>query len=568
MQKKQKNEILIGLGGSDHDFCAALIINGRIVVAIEDERINRIKHGRDDWHSLPCLASLNYCLTAANLKLEDVSYIYSNKALERRTYDGITINRPLISHHLAHASSVFLDSPYQEAAILVVDGAGSRVKQTESSEELESASIGYGQNSEISLTPYSSGSRHLATCNWEYFLTNSLGHFYKSVTFAIGFGKKGAGKTMGLASYGNNSLVSEFLKYMNIDQHGKFNFNAYGGFYEWITAILNNAKNPFMIRANLARAAQVIFEDAICELAKATYEKYPTDVLCLSGGCGLNTVANAEILRRTQFKNICVHPASADSGTAIGAALYGWHCDLKNQRAPMSIQEYEKIAFRGKEYNDTEIKVALENSPFYYRDLAGDLSRIINDLSEGKVIGWWQGRSESGQRALSHRSIIAIPTSQAIRDRINLEIKNRESFRPLAPIVADHLYQEYFDIPEKSPFMTLVANVKEKYKFKLAGVTHIDGTARVQTLSKESNPIIFELLLKMEESIGVPILINTSFNVQGQPIIESPAEALESFANMKLDALYINGYYVEKHTPWANRELASPHSRVEKDQSK
>lgn len=552
---KRSDQVILGIGGSDHDFCAALIVNGELAVAIEDERLNRIKHGRGEWHSIPCSPSIEYCLQDAGIDISRVNKIYSNKALERRAFDEITINTPLISHHLAHASCVYLDSPFKEAAILVIDGAGSRVNNCNSSEELEAVSIGYGNRESIVLEAHQTGKRHLATCNWKYFLTNSLGHFYRAVTFAIGFGERGAGKTMGLASYGSEHYVNDFLRFVDIDDQGKFTFDAYGGFYEWITAEINSAKNAFMVRANLARAAQHIYEEALCQIANQVFDNYQTDVLCLSGGCALNTVANAKIVQRTAFKEICVHPASADSGTAIGAALHGWHCDLGNPRVSTTIQKYKSIAFRGRKYSDNCIKKALNSFPVFYKYLNDDLLQIAIELSQGKIIGWWQGRSENGQRALGHRSILASPISQAIRDKINLEIKLRESFRPLAPMIIEEKYQEYFEMPSTSPFMTTVATVKEKYRTKLSGVTHVDGTARVQTINKTTNPVIHELLHLFSNITGYPILINTSFNVQGQPIIEKPEEALESFSSMQLDALYLDGYYVEKHTPWSTRQI-------------
>lgn len=546
---------ILGIGGSDHDFSAVILDNGKVVVAIEDERVTGIKHGRGKWYSIPTQPSLYYCLEEAELEIGSMDYIFSNLHLEKYAYSQKIENIHSISHHLSHAAGAFFPSPFSEAAVVVIDGAGSRVSETPSEVELETISFGVGKNNKVDIEVIQTGKRKIATCFWRYMTSNSIGSFYEAVTEAIGFGSYGAGKTMGLASYGDSSLYEEMMEFVEILPEGRFHFDPYSGFFDWILSKLNGSKNSFKIRAMLAAAAQRIFEEAILNTMKYIYRCNKLDYLCYSGGCALNSVANTRILKETPFKQLFIYPATADNGTAIGAAYYGYYHILDNPREPQNPTEIGSIVYTGKEYPEVEILEVLNNHPvFFYRpeNLYDDVAwRLYNQ----EVIGWFQGRSEIGPRALGNRSILADPTFSQMRDYINLKIKYRETFRPLAPVVIEEEAKEYFELDQPSPFMLLVAPVKKEYRRKLAAVTHIDGTSRLQTVNIRTNERLHKLLAFFKRLRGHPILLNTSFNVQGQPIVETPEQALKCFLETELNTLVLGDYIVEKHTPWANRKL-------------
>jgi len=546
---------ILGIGGSSHDFSAAVLEDGEIILAIEDERINRIKHGDRNWYSIPAQPSVDYCLNALNLSLKDFDYIYSNSDLDC-TKKFIKQDIKYIQHHKSHAASSFYSSFYEHAALLVIDGHGSQVSPINSNKlTLETVSIGKGEKNQIYLEMLLSGNKKLTSGTWQYITENSLGSFYKVITDCLGFGMRGQGKTMGLSSYGTKKYYHELKEFITYQNDGLFQFDPYNGIFDWITEIIGANKNKFQVRADIAFAAQKIFEEIVVGLAKLCYKKTGLKSLCYGGGCALNGVANYRILNETPFENVFIYPAAGDNGLAVGAAYYGYFNDLGHQRKIPKTINFGKIAYKGKLYANEEILKTLDSYSVYYRK-SNDLARDIGQkLYENNVIGLFQGASEVGPRALGNRSILADPSTIFMRDHINLNIKFRESFRPLAPIVPIELAKEYFDLQKESPFMLLIARIKEKYKNKLIGIEHIDGTARLQTIDKTSNPFLHKLLHYYYELSGYPILINTSFNQRGEPIVESPDDAIQAFIKTGIDILALDNYIVEKHSPWISRKI-------------
>ena len=545
---------LLGIGGSDHDFSVAVIENGRVAVSIEDERLTRTKHGRGEWHSHPLQPSLDYCLKFTGFSEADFDTIESNLHLEQRALDGLTSRVKAISHHLAHGACAFFPSPFERAAVVVIDGAGNRVWCDERQQKMETVSIGTGLGNHIRLQLHQSGERHIATCFWRYVTADSLGAFYGIVGEALGFGPFGAGKTMGIAAYGNLSLKAPMAEFLKIDPgEGRFQFDPYGGLMEWLAETLSRWEhNPFQTHADIAAAAQSLFEDAVLAVMRHAHRLSGENNLCYGGGCALNSVCNQKILQQTPFQNLFIYPAPGDNGTAVGAALYAHYVRGKAPRETPGEAGLGGLAYLGRPYSEAHIKAALERFPVYGKksaDITGDAAWMLH---EGEVIGWFQGRSEIGPRALGNRSILADPTRKTMRDHINRRIKGRETFRPLAPAVTVEAAPRYFECDRPSPFMSRAVPVRPRYRRKLHSVTHVDGTARLQTVDAEANPLFYELLQKFSRFDKPPILLNTSFNLKDEPIVETPEDAINCFLNSKLDHLILGDYIVERHTPFCD----------------
>lgn len=548
---------ILGIGGSDHDFSAAIMDNGVLRMAIEDERINRIKYGRGEWHSIPTQPAVDYCLNNLSISIDQIDLIYANKHLEKRAFaQNFTADR-IMSHHLSHASCVFFASPFEKATIVVVDGSGNRIGESGDMIETETVSIGRGEGNRINLDIFQKGRRHQPICFWRYVVEDSIGCFYQVVSEILGFGSRGAGITMGLAPYGRLNMLPEMKEFVSIDKDGRFHFTPYEDFLSWAQFKLENASNAFQTRANIAAAAQTLFEEAILSVINHAYQLNPDKNLCYSGGCALNSVANYKILQESPFENLFLHPACSDQGNAIGAAYYAYYHDLKNPRTPTKQTNLGKIAYTGKEYSSKEIETALEQSPVFYYQPPNLIEEAAFRLSAGEVIGWFQGRSEIGPRSLGNRSILADATNPKMRDYINLNIKFRDTFRPLAPIVTVEESGKFFEIERSTPFMLIVTPVKKQFRHTLHSISHIDGSARIQTVDSLTNPRLHNLLNQFKKIKGYPILINTSFNVKGEPIVETPVDALRCFLKTKLDTLIMGDFIVEKHTPWAKRSFTS-----------
>jgi carbamoyltransferase len=355
---------------------------------------------------------------------------------------------------------------------------------------------------------------------------------------------------MGLAAYGTPKFVDDLREFVAIGPEGSFSFDPYEGIWDWLVAEIAASKNPIQVRADLAFAAQEIFADAIVAAARQAHQLAPSHILAFGGGCALNTLANSRILEETPFDEVSVFPAAGDSGLSVGAAFYGCHALLGHPRAVASKGWRGRAVYTGRSYDDETIEEALADMPVNGSRPADLAETAASLLADGETVAIFRGGSEIGPRALGNRSLIGPPFSTRMRDHINLNIKQRESFRPLAPVVPIESLATYFEGPEESPYMLLVARVRKEHQRLLAAVTHIDGTARVQSVRAEDNPFLHRLLCLFGEFTGVPVLLNTSLNLPGKPIVETPIDALELFIQRPIDALILGDWVVRKYTPW------------------
>jgi carbamoyltransferase len=543
---------VLGLGGSSHDFGAAIVMDGALRVAIEDERLQRVKRGRIDWDSEPARDATAYCLEAAGVGLDDLDGIFCCVSLERPT-DWIDWSRvTFVDHHAAHAAASFFTSPHAQATLLVVDGHGGPRRESDTDWELETISIGWADGATMSVDPHQTGPRKKTSSGWRYVTQNSVGWFYRVVTLAIGFGYAEQGKTMGLSAYGTPRYLDEMAQFVDVPGDGRFVFDPHSGIWDWLTETLANASNAAQVRADLAYAAQEIFAEAIVAAALAAHRHAPSDVLCFGGGCALNTAANARLLEATPFRHLAIFPAAGDNGLSVGAALYGAHVLSGQSRRPASADWRGRAVYLGREYPDEAIEAALADAPVLSARPADLTREVAGALADGACVAVCRGRSEIGPRALGNRSLLALPGPSRIRDHVNLNVKGRESFRPLAPVVPLEHVATYFKGLDESPHMLLVADVREEFQEHLGAVTHVDGTARVQTVRVEDNPFLHCLLEAIGESTGIPVLLNTSLNFPGKPIVETPGDALELFIERPIDLLVLGDRLVRKYSPWVS----------------
>ncbi len=543
---------ILGIGGSNHDFSAAIVRGGSIVVAVEDERIQRVKNAKRDWCAHPAQDATRYCLDAAGLDLEDLDGIFCSDDIERPSEWMDWSRVTFVNHHTAHAAAAFFTSPHDSAALLVVDGHGGPLSEDGSGYEVETISVGRAGPGEFEVAALQTGVQKKTSSSWQHVTQNSIGWFYEIITSALGFGESGQGKTMGLAAYGSSIYRNELQRFVEIDGEGRFWFDPYSGIWDWLTQTIASSRNSFQVRANIAESAQEIFIDAIVAAAAEAHRRAPNRVLAFGGGCALNTLANSQILERTPFEAVSVFPASGDNGLAVGVALYGAHVVLGQTRAVVTPGWRARAVFTGREYSPEDVDAALDGAPVHATrspDLVGDVGTA---LANGQTVAMCRGRSEIGPRALGHRSLLASPRTARMRDHINLNVKERESFRPLAPVVPLEHLDTYFEDVAESPYMLFVATVREKYRDQLAAVTHIDGTARVQTVREEDDPFLHELLERVGDITGIPVLLNTSLNLRGEPIVETPQDAVALFVQSPIDVLVLGDRLVRKYTPWAD----------------
>jgi len=546
------SDLVLGLGGSDHDFSAAIVSGAAIEVAIEDERIQRVKRGSVEWDAQPTRDAALYCLEAAGISLDQLTGIFCCDDLERPAAWLDWSQVTFVNHHTAHAAASYFTSPHRRSTLLVIDGHGSPIAESEDNFEVETISIGWGEEASLSISPLQTGLQKKSSNSWRHVCENSIGWFYSIVTTALGFGRTGQGKAMGLAAYGTPALLRPLSEFVEIRSDGKFRFDAYGGISGWLTEKLEGQPDAMQVRADIAYAAQEIFVDAIVAAAREAHRQAPSEILCFGGGCALNTLANSRILEATPFDQVSVFPAAGDNGLSVGAAFYGAHCLLGQSRQPLSPGWRGRRVYTGRDHPAEAIDAALLNAPVARSrpiDLAGETARA---LIEEEIVAVCRGRSEIGPRALGNRSLLALPRPARIRDHINLNVKQRESFRPLAPVVPLEHVGTYFDGVEESPYMLLVATVRPEARDQLAAVTHVDGTARLQTVRSEDNPFLHRLLELVGEATGVPVLLNTSLNFPGKPIVETPADALELFINLPIDVLVLGDQLVRKYSPWVD----------------
>jgi carbamoyltransferase len=444
-----------------------------------------------------------------------------------------------VDHHLSHSGAAFLCSPFENAAIITIDGVG----------EYTTTRISLGKGNQI--IPLR-----------EIQFPHSLGLLYSTFTAFLGFEvNEGEFKVMGLAPYGKPTYYEKIKKLIQIKDYGSFKLNMKYFAYTYSERMFSNEFIKLFGKPrkpnseiterdkDLAASLQKILEEVIIKIAKHTKEITGQENLCIAGGVALNSVANGALLREKIFKNIFVQPASTDAGSAIGAALYFYNCYLNKKRC------YEmKTDYLGPEYKNEEIiqilnEYSIKGIKYEFMDYKKLIKKTAGLLAENKIIGWFQGRMEFGPRALGNRSILANPNKKEMKDILNERVKHRESFRPFAPSVLEEYAKEYFKIDNKNtrwPFMLFVFPVRKNKQSIISAVTHVDGTARIQTVSKENNSLYYDLIKEFYKIKKIPVVLNTSFNVRGEPIVMSPKDALETFLKTGMDYLVIGNYFISK----------------------
>lgn len=553
-----------------HDRSACLLRDGEIVVAIEEERLDRMKHSEGFMvHGyfqrlskvLP-MKAITYCLAAADVGLDELDLVVGNRPLhdgsagrllrELPIKDKTKIRElPLPSHHLAHAWAGYQTSPFDDAAVLVVDGIGSRIP---GSGRLEKHTVFAAEGTKLTLAE--------ATSYAEDFSDIGLGLFYEFFTAKLGFitkwghenfglfscgGYLEAGKTMGLAPYGRpRPDWGRLLQYDGTDVHVELATleRSYDKWYAaegdgFDPAARDSWKSQFA--KDVARKAQDELEEAMVYLARKARELTGARNLCLTGGVGLNSVANQRIAAEAGFEGLYIAPPAGDAGIAIGVAAYGYHEILGGTG-----RHHMASAATGRTYTDTEIRTALDAAGPKVTYQPAPVSRVAELLASHHVVAWVQGGSEIGPRALGQRSMLADPRHPDIRDYLNVVVKHREPFRPYAPSVLREHAGRWFELTGDSPFMLLVPRVRDERRDLVPAITHVDGTARVQTVDAEVNPRYHEVISAFHELTGVPLVLNTSYNDAGEPIVETPEDAVRTFLNTEIDHLYIGPYLVSK----------------------
>lgn len=558
---------VLGISCYYHDAGAALVKDGQLVAAAEEERFNRKKHYSD----FPTLA-VQYCLKEAGITIDDVDYIgFYEKPLVKfqriletilaqwpRTYMswvkampiwlltklriGSTIQNELgvdkeiyyCQHHLSHAASAFLVSPFEKAAIITADGVG----------EWTTTGWGVGEGSEIHIKK-------------EIRFPHSVGLLFSAITAYLGFRVNDAEwKVMGLAPYGEPKYLDKFRELVDLRDDGSFRLNmkyfAYGysttrSFTSEWEKLFGRPQRPReteldQFHSDIAHSGQKMVEEIMVKMANHVHKETGMDNLCIAGGVGLNCVANWRILQETGFKDIYIQPAAGDSGGALGTAFYLYNTVLKNPR-----QFVMRHAYWGPSFSDEEILAAVNERELSYEyfDREEDLlNKTAEMIDNGKVIGWFQGRLEFGPRALGARSLVADARNPKMKDIINAKVKFREAFRPFAPSVLKEHAHEYFEMPEgmDAPFMLLVPKVRKEMHQVLPAITHEDGTGRVQTVTDQDNGRYYRLIKAFGDRTGVPVVINTSFNVRGEPIVCTPKDAVHTFLNTGIDAVVMGNY--------------------------
>ncbi len=579
---------------SGHGFSGVVCVNGEIVVATSLERLTRVKNdillpiSRGDletfgWKSDPAIYRrdvdlpfdldrddsqvdlaavekfqrlLAYLLDAANVTLADVTAVawsYRQNEAARRFFASHAPKAAFVvpEHHYGHACQAFLSSPFTEAAIMIVDGQGVPLERT-GGDQL-SGCLAYGQGTAIDTL-------------WDVPVRYSLGGMYGAFTKAVGFETNEEGKTMGLAPYGNSEYYDALKTELQFEtrEFGIRNwrqliargFRPEDVLYQLphYQAFLNKfprrAKNEPLtdVHRNLAFAVQELTEDVMVFLADWLHEKTGSANLCIAGGVGLNCVANYQVLRRSKFTNIFIHPNAGDNGLAVGQALHVYNQIQGNPRVYVATTDS-----LGRAYSEADVNAVVD----VHRTREDIAVRTFDDLEEmydvmaaaiadGQITSWFQGRSEFGPRALGNRSIIADPRRADMKDILNSRVKFRESFRPFTPSVLAERASEYFELDVDSPFMLLAAYVRPGKGEIVPAITHVDNTARVQTVDAATNPGFYDILKAFDELTGCAVLINTSFNVRGEPIVCTPKDAYRCFMRSGLDALVIDDFLFRK----------------------
>ena len=591
---------ILGISAFYHDSAATILVNGKIVAAAQEERFTRKKHDS----SYPFHA-IEFVLDYANIKLSNVDqviffekpFLKFERLLETyvafapKGFKSFCMAMPIwlkdklfqkkmlfnelkrhdknfkddkkiffSDHHLSHAASAFFPSPFEDAIVLTADGVGEWATTT--------VAIGKSNNLEIKK---------------EIHFPHSLGLLYSAFTYYTGFKvNSGEYKLMGLAPYGR-PIYEDKIKnnLIDIKEDGTFYLDqAYFNYATGLTMTNNKFNNLFgqnprdskkekltQFHMDVAASIQKVTEDIMVKLVKSLKEEFNIPNLCLAGGVALNCVANGKILKEKIFDNIWVQPAAGDAGGSLGAALALWHIEQNNPRV-VSLNDDMQGSYLGPEYSQKQIEEELNKAGAKFKTLDEEdlIEKVATDISKSEAIGWFQGRMEFGPRALGNRSILGDPRSEKMQKNLNLKVKYRESFRPFAPSVLKEDLSDWFDINVESPYMLMVADINKKKTIemneeqkKLFGidklnvkrsevpaVTHVDYSARIQTVKKETNERYFKLIKKFKEKTDCPLVINTSFNVRGEPIVNTPLDAFNCFMGTELDKLVVGNCYLDK----------------------
>ncbi|MBL8564259.1 MAG: carbamoyltransferase [Hyphomicrobiaceae bacterium] len=574
----QKPTYILGINAYDHDVSACLLRDGKIAYAIEKERITRRKHATGFFQEV-----VDYVLDAEGITLRDVDLVVRNcyvlpiedlelrliyedvpefmdaeereQARKSPLYLTTAPNVLTLSHHLGHAYSAFAACPFEEGAVMIVDGVGSYATDIKEPGQHTDGVNPLARESESYYTFKGSD----LTCIrkvWlepvrgflsdEFYFMPGLGAMYSRVSSYIFSDWNKCGEVMGLAPYGTPEA---FRPLIEIGPNGDLSFPEWDRSFNKPFDASSDQKweaSPNMQHwRDMAWRIQDDSEKVLIERAKWLRETTGAKNLVIAGGVGLNCVANGRIVREAGFENVWVQPAAGDNGIAIGCAYYG-HIAVQKKPREFVIDN----AYFGMEYKTAEVKealapveVKLETKAVESSDICADVARL---LAQGNIFGWFQGRSEYGPRSLGNRSILADPRSPDMKDTINKRVKHRQSFRPFAPVVLAERSAEIFEGEEESPFMLLAKNVNPEWKDRIPAIVHVDGTARVQTVRENQNPRLYRLLKEFEKLTGVPVLLNTSFNVRGEPIVEAPEDAVACFLSTGLDYLALHDMLISK----------------------
>lgn len=543
---------VLGLGGSNHDFSAALLENGSPHTLIEDERLSGHRYGNRHWASSPCKASADYCLENAGIDYDDLDGIFVSNDIEGHNRFWRSSLHTMVGHHLCHAAASYYASPFDQAAILVIDGKGGPISAIEDGKRrFETISTGTGKKNRLHLETIQSGEHHVSISTWRYISSNSIGWFYSIVTECIGMGAEGEGKTMALAAFGTTRFKNRLLEFVSFSEDTPFEMDPYGGLWSYLVDTVAREENSFQVRADLAASAQSVLEDVVLSIARTLRKKTGLKYLTYGGGVALNGVLNHRLREQSGFDDLFVFPASGDNGLSAGAALYGFHHLGENLVGESSLRRSVSFAQCGKTYDDDRVLQAARRysvSAIQLETTDALIQRMADRLEDDGVIALYQGGSEFGPRALGNRSLIALPGQVDIQKRLN-RIKNRESFRPFAPIILEEEAARYFQISGSSPFMLEIAPVRPEFRSALAGAVHVDGSARLQTIAAYQTGLVRPLLLELASRGLPPVILNTSFNLKGEPIVETPDNALKAFLHLNVENLVMGNVWIEKQTP-------------------
>ena len=590
---------ILGISAFYHDSAACILVDGKIIAAAQEERFTRKKHDPSYPHN-----AIEFVLKFANLKLSEVDQIVffekpflkferlleTYVAFAPKGFVSFAKAMPLwikeklfqknlifsklkkhdenyksdkniffSDHHLSHAASAFFPSPFDEAVVLTADGVG----------EWATTTVAVGKNETLEIKK-------------EIHFPHSLGLLYSAFTYYTGFKvNSGEYKLMGLAPYGNSIYVDKVKQLLDIKEDGTFRLDQkYFNYATGLTMTNEKFNNLFgqkprnpqnekitQFHMDIAASIQKVTEEIMIKLSKSIRDEYGIRNLCLAGGVALNCVANGKILKEKIFDNIWIQPAAGDAGGSLGAALALWHIDQGNKRS-VNLKDDMKGSYLGTEYNQEEIEKELKASGANFETLKYEelIDKTAEILSNENAIGWFQGRMEFGPRALGGRSILGDPRSDKMQKNLNLKVKYRESFRPFAPSVLREDVSEWFEMNVDSPYMLLVANINPNKKIEMnveqknlfgidklnvkrseiPAITHVDYSARIQTVAKDTNKHFYDLISKFKEKTGCPIIINTSFNVRGEPIVNTPTDAFNCFMGTELDYLVIGDCILDK----------------------